>query len=267
MPFCKNDGIKIYYEIEGNGPEVIMVHGFASDLGLNWKRPGVADALKAENRLVMMDCRGHGKSDKPKDPKMYGGKMLDDILALMDQLGIEKANFLGYSMGARLCRDLLLIHPERFRSVILGGFVLADPETAAPGTAQFEDAVVKALLAESLEEVTDPRGRAFRQFAESSGADLKALAAVRMGSRENQPPELSPRETLLEKIRSIPVPLMTIVGNDDFLPGDKSRMAMLVPNGCHFLIQGKDHLTVVPDPRFHMAIRAFLNYVNEGGGS
>ena len=261
MPFCENDGVKIYYEVEGSGPEVIMVHGFASDLELNWRRPGIADALKAENRLVMMDCRGHGKSDKPKAPTMYGGKMLGDILRLTEHLGIERANFLGYSMGSRLCLNLLLTHPERFKSVILGGFVLPDPATTAPDTVR-EDSVVKALLADSLEEVTDPVGRRFRQFAESTGADLKALAAVRTGSAENQATELSQPETVLERIRSVSVPLMTIVGNDDFLPGDKSRMAMLVPNGCHFLIRGKDHLTVVPDPKFRMAARAFLNYVN-----
>lgn len=73
MPFFENDGIKIHYEIEGSGPEVVMIHGFAADLEINWRLPGVADALKAENLLVMMDCRGHGKSDKPTD-LVRGGK-------------------------------------------------------------------------------------------------------------------------------------------------------------------------------------------------
>ena len=266
MPFCENDGVKIHYEVEGSGPEVIMIHGFAADLAINWRQAGVADALKAENRLIMMDCRGHGKSDKPIDPAMYGAKMLDDITNLMDHLAIERANFLGYSMGSRLSLNLLLTQPERFKSVILGGFVLPDP--AAPGSkADFAtergDIVVKALLADSLEQVTDPVGREFRRFAEATGGDLKALAAVMMGWTANEVTELSEPKTMLERIQSISIPLMTIVGNDDFLPGDKSRMAMLVPNGCHFLIQGKDHLTVVPDPKFRMAVSVFLNYVNE----
>ena len=91
MPFFENDGIKIHYEIEGSGPEVVMIHGFAADLEINWRLPGVADALKAENRLVMIDCRGHGKSDKPTDPALYGAKMHGDITSLMDHLGIESA--------------------------------------------------------------------------------------------------------------------------------------------------------------------------------
>ena len=265
MLFCESDGVKIHYEIEGSGPEVVMIHGFASDLEINWRRPGVADALKAENRLIMMDCRGHGKSDKPTDPAMYGAKMLGDITNLMGHLGIERANFLGYSMGSRLSLNLLLTRPERFKSVILGGFVLPDP--VPPGSdadprARRRDIVVKALLADSLEQVTEPVGREFRRFAESTGGDLKALAAVQMASAGYEAAELSDPERMLERFRSISVPLMTIVGNDDFLPGDKSRLAMLVPNGCHFQIQGKDHLTVVPDPKFRMAVRAFLNYVN-----
>jgi len=261
MPFCENDGIKIHYEIEGNGPEVVMIHGFAADLEINWRLPRVADALKAENRLIMMDCRGHGQSDKPTDPAMYGARMLGDITCLMDHLRIERANFLGYSMGSRLALNLLLLQPERFKSVILGGFVLPDPALADP-TTERHDTVVKALLADSLEQVADPVGREFRKFAESTGGDLKALAAVMSGWGESEVAELSDPKTMEERICSISVPLMTIVGNDDFLPGDKSRMAMLVPDGCHFLIQGKDHLTVVPDPKFRMAVRAFLNYVN-----
>ena len=265
MPFCENSGIKIHYEIEGSGPEVIVIHGFAADLEINWRRPGVADALKAENRLIMMDCRGHGKSDKPTNPAMYGAKMLGNITTLMDHLGIDRANFLGYSMGSRLSLNLLLTKPERFKSAILGGFVLPDPAESPsmvdPGIER-RDIVVKALLADSLEKVTDPVGREFRRFAESTGGDLKALAAVMMSSTGYEAADLSDPKTMLERMQSIPIPLMTIVGNDDFLPGDKSRMAMLVPNGCHFLIQGRDHLTVVPDPRFHMAVRAFLNFVN-----
>ena len=264
MPSFDSDGLNIHYEVEGTGPEVVMVHGFAANLEGNWRRPGMTDALKAENRCVMIDCRGHGESDKPHDPKVYGAKMLDDITCLMDHLGIERANFLGYSMGSRLSLNLLLTRPERFKSVILGGFVLPDP--ALPGqvdsSTERSRTVAKALLADSLEQVTEPVGRRFRMFAEAMGGDLKALAACTMGWAENPVTELSEPKTMLERIQAISVPLMTIVGNDDFLPGDKSRIAMLVPNGCHFQIEGKDHLTVVPDPKFHMAVRAFLNFVN-----
>ena len=265
MPYCENDGVRIYYEIEGNGPDLIMIHGFAANMRVNWKLAGITDALKGENRCIMMDCRGHGKSDKPTDPAMYGPKMVEDIVCLMEHLGIEKANFLGYSMGSRLSLQLLMSQPQRFKSVILGGFVLPHPargSRAAPSAQRYR-LVAKALLADSLDEVTDPTGREFRRFAESTGSNLKALAAVMMARLDNQADVLlSDPKALAERLGSIPVPLMTIVGNDDFLPGDKSRMAMLVPGGIHIQIQGKDHLSVVPDPKFRMAVRAFLNYVN-----
>lgn len=261
MPFCENEGINIYYEIDGSGSDLIMIHGFASDLEDNWKASGVAGALKEKNRLIMMDCRGHGKSDKPTDPEMYGPKMLDDIINLMDHLGIGKANFFGYSMGSRLSLNLLLTRPERFNSVILGGFVLPDPnqtdsdESLGP---QRQNVVAEALLADNLEDVTNPVGKEFRRFAESRGGNLKALAAVMMRTAEDRS---DPRE-VEESLKSISVPLMTLVGSDDFIPGDKARMAIVVPDACHFQIQGKDHLTVVPDPKFRMAAGAFLDYVN-----
>lgn len=256
MPYCENGGIKIHYEIEGDGPDLMMIHGFAANLEANWRVPGIAGALRDENRLVMMDCRGHGESDKPTDPAMYGTKMSDDILRLMDHLGIEKANFLGYSMGSRLLLGLLLSHPARVRSAILGGFGLPDPQH--PAAAARRRTVPAALLAESLEEVTDPVGRAFRMFAESTGADLKALAAVQGGWDQAA---VEP-EALEARVKAISVPLMTIVGNDDALISSGPRLAMMVPDGCHFQIEGKDHLSVVADPKLAMVVKAFLSYVN-----
>jgi len=265
MPYFKSgDGLNIYYEVEGAGPEVVMIHGFESSLQGNWRNPGMTDALKTENRCVMIDCRGHGRSDKPHDPKMYGAKMLDDIVDLMDHMDIEKANVLGYSMGSNLALNLVLSHPERVRSVILGGYGLRDP-AESEREARRGQRILEALLADSMDDI-DPRnrlGREFRRVAEQNMADLKALAAIRMGRAERKLPaeSLGPEE-LRERIRSLTVPVMTVIGDDDLLRGDRPELAMLVPGGCHFQIQGKDHLTAVPDPRFHMVVRAFLSYLN-----
>ncbi len=265
MPYFKSqDGLSIHYEVEGNGPEVVMIHGFESSFEGNWKRPGMTDALKTENRCVMIDCRGHGESDKPYEPEMYGAKMLDDVIGLMDHLGIEKANILGYSMGSSISLNMVLTHPERVRSVILGGFGLRDPDEAER-EARRGQRILEALMADSMDEI-DPRnrlGREFRRVAEENQADLKALAAIRMGSEKNKWPVAEmDRDTLEQKLRSISVPLMTVIGNDDLVRGDRASLAMMVPNGCHFQIEGKDHLTAVPDPKFHMVVRTFLSYVN-----
>ena len=124
MPYFDNEGVKINYEIEGEGPELIMIHGFAASIEINWRLPKWIDVLKGENRLILVDCRGHGKSDKPKDPAQYGMKMLEDVVKLMDHLSIKKANFFGYSMGSMITLGLLIREPQLFKSAILGGFVL-----------------------------------------------------------------------------------------------------------------------------------------------
>ena len=260
MPFYDSDGVRIYYEIEGSGPELIMIHGFAADIQSCWRMTRVVDTLKAENRLVMMDCRGHGKSDKPADPAMYGAQMVKDITNLMAHLDIEKANFIGYSMGSRLSLELLLDQPERFNAIILGGFGLADP--AAESRSERSRIISMAMLADSPDDVIDPVGQDFRRFAELTGGDLKALASCITGWEANPGTRTLDWETRLEKIKAIAIPLLTIVGNDDNLISDSLKMAMMVPNGCHFQVQGKDHITVVAGTRFRMMVRAFLNFVN-----
>ncbi|HDZ18924.1 hypothetical protein LCGC14_1444830 [marine sediment metagenome] len=263
MPYFDNKGIKINYEIEGEGPDLLMIHGFASSIEGNWRGPNWIDVLKGENRLILMDCRGHGKSDKPLDPKHYGPKMVDDIVNLLEHLSIEKANFFGYSMGSRLTLNVLLQHPYLVNSAILGGFVMSLPNEEQREAAKKRSlATIAAFKDDNKEKVENPISRGFRQFAESTGGDLKALAAVMEGfylTSNNQ--QDSPSE-MKKRLKNIEIPLMTVVGTNDFIPGDKTLMAKLVPDACHFQIQGRDHLTVVSDPKFHMVVKAFLNYVN-----
>ncbi len=260
MPYFDNDGVKIHYEIEGQGPDLFMIHGFASNIDNNWKQTNWIKTLKDENRLILIDCRGHGKSDKPTDSSQYGIKMMEDIIKLMDHLSIKKANVFGYSMGSRLTMNLLTLEPKRVNCAILGGFVI--PSTNTKQTTSTYKSVVSALKAESLDQVTDLIGREFRKFVESTGGNLNALAAV-MENYVQQPEVMFTTGSRIKKaLRKISVPVMTVVGSNDFLPGDKAMIAKLVPNACHFQIQGRDHLTVVPDPKFHMVVKAFLNYVN-----
>lgn len=260
MPSFDNEGVKIYYEIKGAGPDLFMIHGFAANIDFNWKITNCIKALKDENRLILMDCRGHGKSDKPTDPAQYGAKMMEDISKLMDHLSIERSNFLGYSMGSSLALNLLLSEPQRINCAILGGFVLPSPNDEQ--TTLRYDSYINALKAESIEQVKDPVGQEFRRFAESTGADLNALAAVMTGSDQESEKIPTNQKRLEAVLKKISVPVMTVMGSDDFLPGDKTLIAKLVPDACHFQIQGKDHGTVVSDPKFHMIVKAFLNYVN-----
>ena len=264
MPYFNNENVKIYYEIEGEGPPVVMIHGFASNLEINWKQANWVKVLKDNYRLILMDCRGHGKSDKPHEDSNYGQKMTDDVIKLMDHLSIEKANFLGYSMGAYMTFRLLLSRPELFISAILGGFVLSFIQDEKARSIYRENTMrrVEAFRAESIDDVKDPMARAFRQFAELGGNDLKALAAVTAGLLQERSEIMESPKQLKETLKKIETPVMTVVASNELIPGDKTLIAQIVPNACHFQIQGKDHLTVVPDPKFHMVVKAFLGYIN-----
>ena len=121
MPYANNHGVRIYYEVEGRGPPLVLAHGMGLDLN-SWERyGGYATALKSDFTLIMFDFMGHGRSDKPHEPAAYRDWMHHDVLAVMDHIGIGKAHYSGYSMGASVGFLTAVSYPERFHSFILGG--------------------------------------------------------------------------------------------------------------------------------------------------
>jgi pimeloyl-ACP methyl ester carboxylesterase len=263
MPYFNNNDVKIYYEIEGEGQDLIMIHGFAASIEINWRQPNWISTLRNENRLILIDCRGHGKSDKPYDPAKYGRHMKEDVIKLMDHLSILKANFFGYSMGGNIALNILLSEPNRVNCAIIGGFI---PSPANPELIkQFYEPVIHGLKTDNKKEIKNPIAKNFRAFADSTGADLKALAAVMEGNfiQKDESLTFDSLATIKTLFKKVKVPVLSVVGTDDELIQNKTLIAELMPGACHFQIQGRDHLTVVPDPRFHMMVRTFLNYINE----
>ena len=120
MPKAKNGNISIYYEVEGEGPPLVLAHGLTSSLN-SWRRQGYTDALRKDFQLVLFDARGCGESDKPHDSTEYGTKMADDVAAVLDNIGIRKAHYFGYSMGSHIGFRVATRYSERFHSFILGG--------------------------------------------------------------------------------------------------------------------------------------------------
>jgi pimeloyl-ACP methyl ester carboxylesterase len=97
VPVIDLRGVPIHYEVVGQGAPIVLVHGFASSLEGNWGRTGWIELLTGRDRQVIgLDCRGHGSSGKPHDSAAYDGHaMPDDVLAVMDAAGLDRADFLG----------------------------------------------------------------------------------------------------------------------------------------------------------------------------
>jgi pimeloyl-ACP methyl ester carboxylesterase len=247
MAYFDSDGVQIYFEEHGKGEPVVLVHGFASRAEHNWG-PGWFDALAQHYRVVALDCRGHGKSGKPHDSAAYAGETMgDDVIRLMDHLGIKRTLIMGYSMGGRIVTGLLMLHPERLRAAVLGGI----GATSATAPSFDRKPIVDALLAKDISEVKEQRAREFRQFAEATGNDLKALAAIMASNRE----DFSADQIAAQKIR---VPVMIVIGTKDLLVGDPKLLHHAIPNSKLVMLEGRDHLSAPSDPQYVKAVLEFF---------
>jgi len=216
MQTFDSDGVSIAYYEEGAGDPILLIHGFASNAHVNWVYTGWVKALTAAgHRVIMIDNRGHGASEKLYDAEAYGApEMAEDARRLLDHLGIRHADVMGYSMGARISAFLAINHPTRVRKVIFGGLGLGMVTgVGAP------EPIVAALEAPSLADVVHATGRSFRQFAEQTGGDLKALAACMRSSRQKISPEM------LAKVRA---PVLVAIGTRDVIAGSASGLADLL---------------------------------------
>jgi pimeloyl-ACP methyl ester carboxylesterase len=246
------DGLRLVYDVVGEGPTVLLHHGFAADARINWGQPGIVAALAARGRrVVALDARGHGRSDRPHDPAAYAGAtMMEDCRELMDQLEVDALDVVGYSMGGRVAA-LLAAREPRVRSVVLGGVSLRllhrrrAPQDA-PGATPFTG-IADALEAEDPAGITDPVARGFRTFAERTGADRLALAAIQ---RAEPPPAV--------ELGAISCPVLVLAGDRDELVGDPSELARAIP-GAELVVVHGDHLGAVLDPAFTQAIISFLD--------
>jgi pimeloyl-ACP methyl ester carboxylesterase len=100
MPYVPSHGVRIHYQIVGNGPPLLLQHGFTDSLE-SWYEFGYVPALRPQYRLILLDARGHGRSEKPHEAPAYELQLfVADILAVLDHLRIAKAHYWGYSMGA-----------------------------------------------------------------------------------------------------------------------------------------------------------------------
>lgn len=249
-----HDGLELAYFDEGDpaGDPVLLIHGFASNANVNWVFPGWLKTLgEAGYRVVAIDNRGHGASAKPHDPALYRPPLMaGDAAALLDHLAIPEAHVFGYSMGARITAFMALAHPHRVRSVVFGGLGIG----MVTGVGEW-DPIADALLAPSLDDVTHPRGRMFRAFADQTKSDRKALAACITTSRDL----LTPQD-----VARIDVPALIGVGTKDDIAGAPQPLAELMPDARALDIPNRDHMLAVGDKVFKKAVLDFYREIGEG---
>jgi pimeloyl-ACP methyl ester carboxylesterase len=226
MPFADNQGVRIHYEVEGDGPPLVLQHGFSDSLH-TWYELGYVDGLKSDYRLILVDARGHGASDKPHQPEAYKPESnAADVVAVLTGLGISRADFFGYSMGGWIAFAMAQNAPEHVRALIIGG---ANPHQIAP-----PDPFLPALMqgAEAIPALWGvPMAESLR--ARLSANDVQALIAYRT-QRLATPSfaEIIPRMTM---------PCLVFAGEvDPVYPANKDFVARM-PNATFFSMPGLNH--------------------------
>jgi non-heme chloroperoxidase len=249
------DGVKIAYEIVGQGRPVLLIHGFASDRGQNWRGAMWYDTLtRAGYQVIALDNRGHGESDKPHDVSFYGHeKMAGDALAVMQAAGISETLLMGYSMGGYIAMSLLMMHSELFPKIVIAGVGASylDIKAAAGAVA---DPGRRAIVADALEvadpvTIADRTARDFRAFADQAGKDRLALAACMRGNRD----VFSKAE--LARVQN---PVLVVCGENDLLTGPSGPLAAAFAHGSAVTVPRRDHMTAVGDKVYKQAVLEFF---------
>ena len=252
-------GVPLHYIEEGRGVPVVLLHGYTTDLGEQWVKSGVMQALAAQYRVIALDARGHGLSGKPHDRAAYGREMGLDIVRLLDHRGIERAHVVGYSMGAHIVAQLLTRHPERFITATLGGasgrrnWSADDQRRVDAEAAEMDEGVLRSqilrLWPRDMPPPTDAELRA-RSDEQLAGKDRHALAAVR---RSN------PDQVVTEaEMRAVRVPTLGIVGTNDPYLRDFQHLKAAIPQLELVTVEGASHATAPERPEFVQALQAFL---------
>ncbi len=240
MPYVSNSGVRIHYEVEGEGPAILMQHGFAATCW-TWRDFNYAQELGKSYKIIRVDARAHGESDKPHDPVLYRPEIIArDYTAILDALGIERCHYIGYSMGARIGLSCLARYAlPRLYSLMLGGVGLyRSRQPAAPrpqdGFSQMlEEAAEKGMdvwlaYREKMVGTLTPAQKA-RQLANDPRALLTMQKALS---------EWPGAEDILPQLK---IPILIFVGDADPAYAGAKEAAARMPDATFVTVPGMNH--------------------------
>jgi pimeloyl-ACP methyl ester carboxylesterase len=242
-----SDGLKLatYEWGDEDAPVVLAVHGFASSAILNFFRTGwTRDLTRAGFRVIGLDQRGHGSSDKPHDPAYYSlDRLVDDVLNVLDTYLIDEAHYVGYSLGARVGWQVALEVPDRISRAVLGGIPDGQPLT------RFRTDQALDFLATG-EPVTDGITAAYLTMASAMPQnDLAALVALVRGMHGGVEPSPANPPT---------IPILFATGSDDAIIERSRLLAEATPQGTFYTIPGRHHFNAPTSKHFRDAAVEYL---------
>jgi pimeloyl-ACP methyl ester carboxylesterase len=260
--FFDSNGVRIRYVEQGQGPAIVLMHGYSGTLDRHFIANGVFADLAKDHRAIAIDLRGHGKSDKPHDPKAYGEEFARDVVRLLDHLKIQRAHLAGYSLGAFIAGRFATMHPERLLSVVyIAGLPMRDTSFmdsfAAESIKELESdmpfrSLVLALQPPGAKPPPDEEMR--KQMAPLVAAnDVKAFAALWRGYRTLAVTD--------EQLAAVRVPSIVITGSDDLNAAGIPELNKRHPQIKTVVVEGAQHggpQGVMRRPEFLAALRPFL---------
>ena len=230
MPYVNNNGIQIHYHVDGEGPPLVLMHGFTLSLE-SWREFGYVEALKDDYRLILVDSRGHGASDKPHDPKNYEMDLrVSDIVTVLDELGIRKAHYLGHSMGGRIGYGIARYAPERFHSLVIGGSGPYQSNPQEPGP------YIPILEKGNEAWVAFLEGRGWPLTPEYKARHLLANDAQALIASQN-----AARTGFGDFLPTMTMPCMVYAGDADNSHSSAEECVKHMPNGTFVSLPGLTH--------------------------
>lgn len=237
MPYTMHDGTRLAFEVEGEGEPLLLYHGLTGS-GERWRDTGYAQSLGDTYRLILIDARGHGESDKPRDQIEYGRrKQAADAIAVLDDLGIDTVRFWGHSMGGDVALTLGRHYPARVRALIVTGY----SPFAAEGEAAAEMAAWAKDLAGGIEGFVAGYERrhgtlpddARARWLANDGAALAACVANMIAESDG---------SQVADLPAIETPTMFLVGTMEPFVDQAREAARLMPHGTFTPLDGLDHV-------------------------